>query len=91
MYDPNIPISLDQVADQLERLLLRHEEVQKANVLLQTQLDESNQTCNTLRSRLSAARNRIDDLLNQLPPANTNETAPAASSPELPIQSSDTP
>lgn len=90
MHDPDTPIALDQVADQLERLLLRYEEVQKANTLLQAQLDEATQTSDSLRSRLSAARTRIDGLLNQLQPSNL--TAPAAESrPELPIEpSSDT-
>lgn len=90
MSDPNLPIALDQVANQLERLLLRYAEMQKANVLLQAQLDESNLTCDSLRSRLSAARTRIDALLNQLPPSDANISTLQAS--ELPIQTpSDTP
>ena len=32
------PLFLDQVADHLERLLLRYDELQKANTLLQAQL-----------------------------------------------------
>ena len=37
------PLSLDQVADNLERLLLRYEELQRANALLQEQLLEVTQ------------------------------------------------
>lgn len=85
MQDPDTPISLDQVADQLEHLLLRYEEMQKANLLLQAQLDEATQTNDTLRSRLTAARTRIDGLLNQLP-ATHAEPTPAQPNPELPIQ-----
>ncbi len=85
MLAPDTPISLDQVADQLERLLLLYEEAQKANMLLQAQLDEANQTNNSLRSRLSAARTRIDGLINQLHPTNTS-SANAQPNSELPIK-----
>lgn len=69
------PLSLDQVADHLERLLLRYEELQRSNALLQAQLQEVLQERDALRSRLTAARTRMDALLARLPAA---ETPPAA-------------
>lgn len=63
------PLSLDQVADHLERLLLRYDELQKANTLLQAQLLEVAQERDSLRSRLAAARSRVDALLMRLPAA----------------------
>lgn len=70
------PLSLDQVADNLERLLLRYEELQRANALLQEQLLEVTQERDALRSRLAAARARVDTLLERLP---VNESGTAAS------------
>ena len=75
------PISLDQVADHLERLLLRYEELQKSNALLQTQLQEVAQERDSLRSRLSAARARVDALLARLP---GNESGSVAARPATP-------
>lgn len=72
------PLSLDQVADHLERMLLRYEELQKSNALLQAQLLEVTQERDALRSRLASARVRVDTLLARLPVA---EAAPAASHP----------
>ena len=63
------PLFLDQVADHLERLLLRYDELQKANTLLQAQLLEVAQERDSLRSRLAAARSRVDALLMRLPSA----------------------
>ena len=57
------------VADHLERLLLRYDELQKANTLLQAQLLEVAQERDSLRSRLAAARSRVDALLMRLPAA----------------------
>lgn len=80
-----IPLSLDQVADHLERLLLRYEELQRANALLQAQLQEVVQERDTLRSRLAAARTRMDALLARLPvaekPASSLAATPSAAMP----------
>lgn len=75
------PISLDQVADHLERLLLRYEELQKSNVLLQTQLQDAVHERDSLRLRLSAARTRVDALLARLP---GNDTGTVVVRPEDP-------
>lgn len=72
------PLSLDQVADHLERMLLRYEELQKSNALLQAQLLEVTQERDALRSRLASARARVDTLLARMPAA---EAAPAVAQP----------
>ena len=58
---------IEQLADRVERLLLRHGELQRTNALLRAQLTEVTQDRDHLRSRLTTARNRIDNLLERLP------------------------
>ena len=58
---------IDQIAERTERLLLRHEELQRTNALLTTQVQELTQERDLLKSRLSAARQRIDSLIDRLP------------------------
>ncbi|MDQ2927579.1 MAG: DUF904 domain-containing protein [Pseudomonadota bacterium] len=48
-------------------MLLRHEEVQRTNTLLHEQLAAITHERDNLRSRLNAARSRIDVLLERLP------------------------
>ena len=62
-----ISTKIDQVTDRVERLLLRHEELQRTNVLLTEQLNLLAQERDSLKSRLSAARARVDALLERLP------------------------
>ena len=59
--------TIEELADRVERLLLRHEELQRTNALLATQLESVTHERDNLRSRLNAARNRIDVLLERLP------------------------
>lgn len=59
---------IDELADRVERLLLRHEELKRTNDLLQQQLGAVTHERDSLRSRLAAARARIDALLERLPP-----------------------
>ena len=68
---------LDDLAERIERLVLRHEELQRINGLLETQLGTMTAERDSLRSRLVAARGRIDALLDRLPA----EPAAAALSP----------
>lgn len=69
---------IDQISDRVERLLLRYEELQRTNTLLNEQLQLLTQERDSLRSRLSAARARIDALLERLPEnAMDNLSAPA--------------
>ena len=58
---------IEELADRVERLLLRHEEVQRTNTLLREQLAATAHERDNLRSRLNAARSRIDVLLDRLP------------------------
>ena len=66
---------IDQIAERVERLLLRYEELQRTNALLTEQVHELTQERDSLRSRLSAARARVDALLDRLP----DVSAPATS------------
>jgi uncharacterized protein (TIGR02449 family) len=58
---------IEELADRVERLLLRHEEVKRTNTLLEQQLAAITAERDSLRSRLNAARGRIDALLERLP------------------------
>jgi len=58
---------LDELAERVERLLLRLEEVKRTNALLAQQLETVTTERDSLRSRLNAARGRIDALLERLP------------------------
>ena len=61
------PSPLDQIAERVERLLVRHEEIQRTNALLQEQVDALTRERDALKSRLAAARTRIDAVLERLP------------------------
>ncbi|WP_219218242.1 DUF904 domain-containing protein [Variovorax boronicumulans] len=58
---------IDQIAERVERLLVRHEEIQRTNTLLQEQLEALTRERDALKSRLAAARTRIDAVLERLP------------------------
>lgn len=58
---------IEDLADRVERLLLRHHELQRTNALLEQQLASVANERDNLRSRLNAARARIDTLLERLP------------------------
>lgn len=58
---------LQDLAERVERLLLRHQELQRTNALLEQQLAAATQERDNLKSRLNAARSRIDALLERLP------------------------
>lgn len=59
--------TLEDIADRVDRLLLRHEELKRANALLEQQLATATQERDSLRSRLAAARARVDALIARLP------------------------
>ena len=61
------PAQLDQIAERVERLLVRYEELQRTNALLAGQVEVLTQERDSLKSRLSAARSRVDALLERLP------------------------
>ena len=58
---------LDAVLERVEHLLLRYEELKRTNELLVSQVDTLTQERDSLKSRLQAARSRIDGLLDRLP------------------------
>ncbi len=58
---------LEDLAERVERLLLRHEELKRTNALLTEQVAALSSERDSLRSRLGAARSRIDVLLERLP------------------------
>ena len=61
------PTSLELIAERVERLLLRHAELQRTNGLLAAQVASLAQERDTLKSRLQSARMRVDALLERLP------------------------
>lgn len=58
---------IEELVEKVERLLLRHEEVVRTNALLEEQLAQVTHERDSLKSRLNAARSRIDALLERLP------------------------
>ena len=66
------PTQIDQLAERIERLLVRYEELQRTNALLGDQVESLTQERDSLKSRLGAARARVDALLERLPQANGN-------------------
>ena len=61
------PKHLDLIAERVERLLLRHEELHRTNSLLAEQVRTLTQERDALKARLGAARQRIDTLIQRLP------------------------
>lgn len=67
---------IDDLAERVDRLVLRHEELKRINELLQEQLANVAQERDSLKSRLAAARSRIDTLLDRLPADAPHSAAP---------------
>ncbi len=59
--------TLEDLAERVERMLLRHGELRRTHALALQQIAALTQDRDSLRSRLSAARGRIDTLLERLP------------------------
>lgn len=68
---------IEELAERVERLLLRYVELQRTNELLSRQVTEVSSERDNLRSRLNAARSRVDALLERLP-AEGSAPAPVA-------------
>ena len=68
---------LEDLAERVDRLVLRHHELKRTSSLIEQQLLAVTSERDRLRSRLAAARARIDALLERLPadsvPAKNNE------------------
>ena len=69
------PTQIDLIADRVERLMLRYAELQRTNALLASQLEAITAERDSLKSRLAAARARVDALIERLP-ANSQKDAP---------------
>ena len=72
------PTQIDQITERVERLLLRYDELQRTNALLAEQLIELTHERDSLKSRLSAARARVDALLERLPEIGGHDMATPA-------------
>lgn len=59
---------LEDLAERVDRLVLRHHELKRTSSLIEQQLQAVTAERDSLRSRLGAARARIDALLERLPP-----------------------
>ena len=68
------------VAERVERLLLRHDELHRTNALLVEQVRAITVDRDSLRSRLSAARARVEALIERLPDTSSHppQTQPGA-------------
>ena len=69
--------NLHDLAERIDRLLLRHEELRRSSSLVEQQLAAVTAERDSLRSRLGAARARIDALLERLPATDTPVAEPA--------------
>jgi cell division protein ZapB len=69
--------TLQDLADRVDRLVLRHQELKRTSALMEQQLAAVTCERDSLRSRLAAARSRIDTLLARLPADSAAELAPA--------------
>ena len=58
---------LPDLAERIDRIVLRHDELLRTHALLEQQLQAVSAERDSLRSRLAAARARIDALLERLP------------------------
>ncbi len=64
---------IDQIADRVDRLLVRYGELQRTNTLLTQQVETLTQERDSLKSRLNAARARVDALLDKLPETSASQ------------------
>ena len=67
--------TLHDLALRIDRLLLRHEELERTNRLLLAQVATVTSERDSLKSRLGAARSRIDALLERLPASEGDKPA----------------
>jgi uncharacterized protein (TIGR02449 family) len=68
---------LHDLAERVDRLVLRHAELKRTSQLIEQQLQAVSAERDSLKSRLAAARSRIDALLARLPAeGSSTETRP---------------
>jgi chromosome segregation ATPase len=68
---------LEDLAERVDRLVLRHQELKRTSALIAQQLVAVTNERDSLRSRLAAARSRIDALLARLPAEAAEDTPPS--------------
>ncbi len=68
--------TLQDLAQRIDRLLLRHEELARTNALLSEQVRQLGAERDSLKSRLGAARARVDALLERLPADTAKRSEP---------------
>jgi cell division protein ZapB len=68
---------LEDLAERIDRLLLRHQELKRTTALIAQQLVSVTSERDSLKSRLSAARARVDALLERLPAEETTTATKA--------------
>jgi len=66
---------IEQIAERVERLLVRYKELQRTNALLTQQVEELSAERDQLKSRLVAARTRVDALMERLSEPNEADAA----------------
>jgi cell division protein ZapB len=66
---------IEQITERVERLLVRYEELNRTNALLSAEVQALSHERDSLKSRLSAARARVDALLERLPESGHSEAA----------------
>ena len=69
---------IEDLAERVDRLVLRHAELKRTGSLIEQQLVAVSAERDSLRSRLAAARARIDALLARLPEAGDKPGEPQA-------------
>ena len=80
MSNQNETTQIGQIMGRVELLLLRHEELLRANAQLGEQVSALTHERDSLKSRLSAARARVDALIERLPEiGDANSNAPVGS------------
>jgi len=67
---------LEDLAERIDRLVLRHQELKRTSTLIEQQLVAVTSERDSLRSRLAAARSRIDALLERLPADSVKKADP---------------
>ena len=58
---------LENIFERVDRLLVRHEELKRTNVLLEEQVAKFIQERDSMKTRLQTAKTRVESLLDRLP------------------------
>jgi len=58
---------LENIFERVDRLLVRHEELKRTNILLEEQVAQLIQERDSMKTRLQTAKTRVESLLDRLP------------------------